>query len=161
MEAARVAASRGHEVVLYEKEGKLGGLIPIASMVKDLEIDSLLDLIRYYQIQLAKLGVTVKAGEEIGPSDIEAYKPDVIILAMGGLPDIAKIPGIDNPKVVSTADLKKKLGIFLKNREDFAAFREIRAQYLTPPFPPTTLLVVKSLAREEWLLEVEAMAVLD
>jgi reactive intermediate/imine deaminase len=54
-----------------------------------------------------------------------------------------------------------KLGIFLKNREDFAAFREIRAQYLKPPFPPTTLLVVKSLAREEWLLEVEAMAVVE
>ena len=52
-----------------------------------------------------------------------------------------------------------KLGIFLKNQEDFAAFREIRAQYLKPPFPPTTLLVVKNLAREEWLLEVEAMAV--
>ena len=54
-----------------------------------------------------------------------------------------------------------KLGIFLKNLEDFAAFREVRAQYLTPPFPPTTLLVVKSLAREEWLLEIEAMAVVD
>lgn len=53
-----------------------------------------------------------------------------------------------------------KLGIFLVNREDFAAFREVRAQYLAPPFPPTTLLVVKSLAREEWLLEVEAMAVI-
>jgi reactive intermediate/imine deaminase len=54
-----------------------------------------------------------------------------------------------------------KLGIFLKNREDFAAFREIRAQYLAPPYPPTTLLVVKDLAREEWLLEVEAMAVVE
>jgi len=54
-----------------------------------------------------------------------------------------------------------KLGIFLKNLEDFAAFREIRSQYLTPPFPPTTLLIVKSLAREEWLLEIEAMAVVD
>jgi len=54
-----------------------------------------------------------------------------------------------------------KLGVFLKNLEDFTPFREIRAQYLKPPFPPTTLLVVKSLAREEWLLEVEAMAVVD
>jgi 2-iminobutanoate/2-iminopropanoate deaminase len=52
-----------------------------------------------------------------------------------------------------------KLGIFLKNREDFAVFKGIRAQYLTAPYPPTTLLVVKELAREEWLLEVEVMAV--
>ena len=114
MEAARMAASRGHEVVLYEKEGKPGGLIPVASLVKDLEIDSLLDLIRYYETQLAKLGVAVKVGEEIGPSDIEEYKPDVIVLAAGGSPNTAKIPGIDNRKVVSTADLKKKLGIFMK-----------------------------------------------
>jgi len=54
-----------------------------------------------------------------------------------------------------------KLGIFLKNREDFAIFKDIRAEYLTPPFPPTTLLVVKDLAREEWLLEVEVMAVVE
>jgi len=52
-----------------------------------------------------------------------------------------------------------KLGIFLKNREDFAVFKGIHAQYLKPPYPPTTLLVVKDLAREEWLLEVEVMAV--
>ena len=54
-----------------------------------------------------------------------------------------------------------KLGIFLKNREDFAVFKDIRAEYLTPPFPPTTLLVVKDLAREEWMLEVEVMAVVE
>jgi len=54
-----------------------------------------------------------------------------------------------------------KLGIFLKNAEDFGLLREVRAQYLTPPYPPTTLLIVKNLAREEWLLEIEAMAVVD
>lgn len=54
-----------------------------------------------------------------------------------------------------------KLGIFLKNLEDFTALKEVRSQYLAPPFPPTTLLIVKSLAREEWLLEIEAMAVTD
>ena len=114
MEAARMAASRGHEVVLYEKESKPGGLIPVASMVKDLEIDSLLDLVRYYQTQLAKLGVTVRGGEEIGLSEIEAHRPDVVILATGGLPDIAKISGIDHRKVISTAALKRKLAVFMK-----------------------------------------------
>jgi len=54
-----------------------------------------------------------------------------------------------------------KLTIFLKNREDFAIFKDIRAEYLTPPFPPTTLLVVKDLAREEWMLEVEVWAVVE
>lgn len=54
-----------------------------------------------------------------------------------------------------------KLGIFLKNLEDFGPLKEVRSQYLTPPYPPTTLLIVKNLAREEWLLEIEAMAVVD
>ena len=54
-----------------------------------------------------------------------------------------------------------KLGIFLKNAEDFGTLKEVRSQYLTPPYPPTTLLIVKNLAREEWLLEIEAMAIVD
>lgn len=54
-----------------------------------------------------------------------------------------------------------KLTIFLKEREDFMVFKGIRAEYLRPPFPPTTLLVVKDLARAEWKLEVEVIAVVD
>jgi len=54
-----------------------------------------------------------------------------------------------------------KLTIFLKEREDFLVFKDIRAQYLIPPFPPTTLLVVKDLARAEWKLEVEVIAMVD
>src|SRR5208283_4897725 len=41
MEAARVAAKRGHDVSLYEKESYLGGLIPMAAIVKDLETDDM------------------------------------------------------------------------------------------------------------------------
>ena len=47
MEAARVAAERGHEVVLYEKEPRLGGLVPLAAIVKDFETAELTDLTRY------------------------------------------------------------------------------------------------------------------
>ncbi len=54
-----------------------------------------------------------------------------------------------------------KLTIFLKEREDFMIFKDIRAEYLIPPFPPTTLLVVKDLARAEWKLEVEVIAIVD
>ena len=54
-----------------------------------------------------------------------------------------------------------KLTIFLKEREDFMIFKDIRAEYLKAPFPPTTLLVVKDLARAEWKLEVEVVAMVD
>ncbi len=89
-------------------------------------------------------------GKVVGPGDIQAQTRQVfenlknMLAAAGG----------------TFADVIK-LTIFLKDREDFPAFRDIRAQYLRPPFPPTTLLVVKDLAREEWMLEVEVIAVVD
>ena len=52
MEAALVAAQRGHEVTLYEKSSKLGGLVPIAALVKDLETDVLMELIHYFKYQI-------------------------------------------------------------------------------------------------------------
>ena len=52
-----------------------------------------------------------------------------------------------------------KLGIFLKNIGDFPAFAEVRSQYLTAPFPTATLVAVSSLVDKDWLVEVEAIAV--
>ena len=64
MEAARVAALRGHPVVLYEKEPKLGGLLPLAALVKGTEIEDLPALIKYLEGQLTKLKVDVRLGQE-------------------------------------------------------------------------------------------------
>ena len=55
LEAARVAASRGHEVILYEKEHQLGGLLPLAGLVKGLEGEDLVAFVRYFESQITKL----------------------------------------------------------------------------------------------------------
>ena len=65
MEAARVAAQRGHQVVLYEKDSHLGGLIPMAAIVKDKETEDLMKYIRYQEKQLKKEGVTVHLKTEV------------------------------------------------------------------------------------------------
>lgn len=89
-------------------------------------------------------------GKLVGPGDLAAQTRQVfenlenMLTAAGG----------------TFADVVK-LMIFLKNREDFLVFKDIRAEYLNPPYPPTTLLVVKDLAREEWMLEVEVWAVVE
>jgi 2,4-dienoyl-CoA reductase (NADPH2) len=114
MEAARVAALRGHEVTLYEKETKLGGLMRLAAMVKEIEIESILDTIRYFRTQLTKLGVTTKLGKEVNLSVIEEVKPDVLILAAGGAPSIPAIPGINNRKVIDNAKLHRTLKFYMK-----------------------------------------------
>ena len=62
MEAARVAALRGHEVTLWEKSNTLGGALVPAS-VPDFKKDYR-DLINYLSIQLRKLEVKIELGKE-------------------------------------------------------------------------------------------------
>jgi 2,4-dienoyl-CoA reductase (NADPH2) len=114
MEAARVAALRGHDVTLYEKSNKLGGLLPIAALVKGTEIEDLPLLVRYLKRQITKLGVMIRLGQEITPSVIEEIKPDAVILATGGAPVLPDIAGIDRPNVISSAELHRKLKFYLR-----------------------------------------------
>ena len=114
MEAARVAALRGHEVTLCDKAGRLGGLVPIAAMVKERELESLLNAIRYYEGQLRKAGVVLRLSESADLSTIKNLHPDVVILGTGGLAAIPGIPGIDNRKVVKSDNLHRMLKRILK-----------------------------------------------
>jgi 2,4-dienoyl-CoA reductase (NADPH2) len=100
LQAALTAAQRGHEVTIYEKRNKLGGLVPIAALVKDLETDVLQDLIKYFKIQLGKLGVTIKLKTEVTPELIDKVKPDVVILGLGGIVKIPDVPGINKKNVM-------------------------------------------------------------
>jgi 2,4-dienoyl-CoA reductase (NADPH2) len=114
LEAARVAALRGHEVTLYDKLTKIGGLLPIAAMVKGTRQEDLPSMVRYFVRQLIKLGVQIKLGKTISPEAIEMMKPDAVIIATGGVPAVPEIPGIDRPNVVSNADLHRKLKFYLR-----------------------------------------------
>ncbi len=114
MEAARVAALRGHDVVLYTKDSNLGGLMPMAALIKGNEVENLEDIIRYFNGQLKKLDVKVKTGKEVNIKLIEKINPDAVILATGGVATRTKIPGSDNKIVVSSTDLQNKLNLALK-----------------------------------------------
>jgi 2,4-dienoyl-CoA reductase-like NADH-dependent reductase (Old Yellow Enzyme family)/thioredoxin reductase len=101
MEAARVAALRGHEVTLYEKANELGGQLLLASVPsfkKDLE-----DLLAYLRSQLEKSGVRVELGREVSEVVVREEQPDVVIVATGAEPTKPSIPGIDG-KNVTTAE---------------------------------------------------------
>jgi 2,4-dienoyl-CoA reductase (NADPH2) len=114
MEVSRVAALRGHEVILYDKSAALGGLLPIASVVKGLEIEDLLALVRYFKVQLNKLGVKTELGKEVDLKTIIKIKPDVVVLATGGLLATPEIPGIDRHNVINAAYLHRRLKFYLK-----------------------------------------------
>ncbi len=114
LEAARVAALRGHDVTIYDAAAQLGGLLPIAAVVKDHERESLLGLIRYYKRQFAELGVEVRLGRSVDSALIDSVKPDVLILATGGKNAVPPIPGLDDPKVIDSASLHRRLKLALR-----------------------------------------------
>ncbi len=103
MEAACVAASRGHKVSLWEKSNNLGGnLIPasIPEIKKDYR-----KLITYMVRQVNKHNIKLELNREVTPEMVRKAKPDAVIIATGARPDIPGIPGIDNEKVITAIDL--------------------------------------------------------
>ncbi|MFC1872574.1 FAD-dependent oxidoreductase [Chloroflexota bacterium] len=114
MEAARVAAVRGHEVILYEKGHSLGGLLPLAAMIKGTEVENLPGMVNYFRNQINRLGVRIKLGTEVTPDLLNRVKPDAVILATGGTLVIPKIPGITRRKVLSNIALHKTAMYFLR-----------------------------------------------
>jgi 2,4-dienoyl-CoA reductase (NADPH2) len=114
MEAARVAATRGHKVTLYEKGHKLGGLLPLAALVKGDEGEYLVEFIGYLETQITKLGVNIRLGKEFSPSLIKEIEPDVVILALGGILTVPEIPGINRRNVVSGPALHRMLKFYLR-----------------------------------------------
>jgi 2,4-dienoyl-CoA reductase (NADPH2) len=113
MEAALTTATRGHEVSIYEKSPRLGGLVPIAAILKGFETNDYLALVEYYKTQLIKAGVNVYTGVNPGAELIEGMKPEVLILASGALPSKLEIPGSDRKKVVHGSKLHRQIGFFL------------------------------------------------
>ena len=84
MEAARVAAIRGHSVTLYEKGKDLGGHV-IEASVPEFKKD-LRRLLHWYEGQLRKLGVDTRLEMEASPTLIERDKPNVVLVATGSEP---------------------------------------------------------------------------
>jgi 2,4-dienoyl-CoA reductase-like NADH-dependent reductase (Old Yellow Enzyme family) len=99
MEAARVAAARGHRVVLCEREKVLGGQVRI--MAEDPGRYRLPLWLDYQQRQLALEGVDVRLDTELDERSIRGLSPDVVVLATGARPAVPAIPGIDSPHVTT------------------------------------------------------------
>ena len=95
IEAARVAALRGHQVKLWDDKPSLVGRW--SWMLKPY-IGSRLKL-------LAEMGVTVELGKTITPEAIAREKPEVVIAGRGLKPEIPLIPGIDDMEPVQADDI--------------------------------------------------------
>jgi 2,4-dienoyl-CoA reductase (NADPH2) len=103
MEAARVAALRGHQVSLYEKSGTLGGQLPLAAAPPGRA--EFLAFVRYLEGQMKKLNVAVHLRTEATLRHVEMEKPDALILATGAAPAVPDIQGIHRPNVILAWDV--------------------------------------------------------
>jgi len=90
MEAARVAALRGHRVTLFERAPELGGQVLLAARLP--ERQSFLQVVRFLSGQLAKLGVDVRLGREVGPDAVQAEAPEAVVVATGSRAVLPELP---------------------------------------------------------------------
>ena len=113
LEAARVAAERGHSVTLLEREARLGGQFRLAGLQPSR--GQITDLLGWYARSLESLGVEVRLGMEAGPADVAEAGADEVVVATGSrpprtgfqraLPMVDRLPGVDGDDVFSIHDV--------------------------------------------------------
>jgi 2,4-dienoyl-CoA reductase (NADPH2) len=103
LEAARVAALRGHKVTVYEKQDRLGGRWYLGCQVP--EKDHFYQVIEHFADQAVKHGARIEMGRSITAADVDELKPDAVIVAVGASPIIPPIPGAEQDFVVTTDDV--------------------------------------------------------
>ena len=91
LEAARVAAERGHQVTVLEAASRPGGQVLLAAQAEWRR--DILGIIDWRVTELARLGAALRTDLLAEAPDVLAMEPDVVILATGGVPDSGGIPG--------------------------------------------------------------------
>lgn len=114
LEAARVAAERGHVVTLVEATHELGGAFRLAG--RQPQRGQILDLLAWYERQLERLDVDVRRGLRLGGADdVSAFGVDEVVVATGSRPagtgfqrrrpGVDVLPGVDAPNVFTVEDV--------------------------------------------------------
>ena len=113
LEAARVAAERGHEVTLHESTGELGGQWRLAGLQPSR--GQILDHLAWYEHELARLGVTVVLDSTVDVGTVAAAGADHVVVATGAAPArrafqrslrlADRLPGIDGDRFAAAEDI--------------------------------------------------------
>lgn len=102
-EVARVTRLRGHDVLLIEKEERLGGQFNLAALPP--KKDDFTKLAEFYTNELTRLGVQVRLNTEAVPEMIGTLEVDTVVVATGSAPVVPGMPGADLPHVTTAHDV--------------------------------------------------------
>ena len=108
LEAARIAAERGHQVEVFDRGGVPGGLMPLAIFIKGTETDNLQRALDYYERQLHRLRVPIHLRREVDADTVRRFGPDVVMLGVGGTLVSRPLPSEPGARVVSTDTLRRR-----------------------------------------------------
>ena len=114
LEAARVAALRGHAVTICERAERLGGAVRLAAEAPGRERLAL--AVDWLETQVRRLNVTIRTGTEVTPELVTEEQPDTVIVAVGGrpgtLPRVALTDGmpVHTPRQVLAGDVSASPG---------------------------------------------------
>ena len=100
--AAYTAARRGHDVVLYEKEAEVGGVLKGEQAIPFKH--EMYELADTYARLAAEAGARIRCGVEVTPELVAAEAPDALIVAVGSTPLVPRIPGLADPRVILATD---------------------------------------------------------
>jgi 2,4-dienoyl-CoA reductase-like NADH-dependent reductase (Old Yellow Enzyme family)/thioredoxin reductase len=93
LEAARVAALRGHHVYLADARRTIGGTPAVLAL--DPNRRNLRDHAVFFENQLARLGVELLLGNRVDADEVAEFAPDAVVVATGGVPLVPEVPGVD------------------------------------------------------------------
>lgn len=103
LSAATVAASRGHDVTLFEASHEVGGQFNLAKVI--LGKEEFHETIRYFKVQLEKTGVDLRLNTRVNREQLEREGFDEVIVATGVVPRALNIEGSQAPQVLSYAEV--------------------------------------------------------
>lgn len=103
MSAATIAASRGHQVTLFEASTEVGGQFNLAKVVPGKE--EFHETIRYFKVQIEKTGVDLRLNTKVNREQLEREGFDDVVIATGVIPRGLKIDGSNSPQVLSYAEV--------------------------------------------------------
>ena len=103
LETAAIAAERGHNVTLWERERALGGQMAIAANAP--MHGPFAQFVAFEEQRLARLGVNVSLGRSASAESVLEFGPDAVVLATGAVSRRPDVPGVELPNVVDIREV--------------------------------------------------------